>query len=98
MFVSLSQCYDGSEAIEMVKASMDQSKSFDIIFMDAQMTRVHGPEAALAIRKLGYVGAIVAVSGNVLEEDVVRFKKCGADVYITKPLELSKVEEVLLGA
>ena len=81
----------------MVQKSKHQDEPIDIIFMDAQMTHVHGPEAAATIREMGYVGVIVAVSGNIMDEDVARYKKCGADLYLTKPLDLDKVEEVVTG-
>jgi CheY-like chemotaxis protein len=69
----------------------------DIIFMDSQMTVVHGPEAATKIREMGFTGMLAAVSGNILDEDVQHFKACGADLFISKPLDLSKVNEVVAG-
>ena len=81
----------------MVQESMQQHSPFDVVFMDAQMTEIHGPEAAAAMRAMGFRGMVVAVSGNVVEEDVQHFKKCGADAFISKPLELEKVEKVMAG-
>lgn len=90
--VLLPQCYDGSEAVDIIR---EQGSSVDVVFLDSQMTHVHGPEAAAAIRSLGYTGLIVAVSGNVLDEDVLHFKRSGANSFISKPLDLSKIQDVL---
>ena len=70
----------------------------DVIFMDAMMTNMHGPEATIAIRDLGYRGCIVAVTGNTLKEDVNHFLSCGADVFLSKPLQLSQLMKVMNGS
>ena len=92
------QCFDGSEAIDLVRESLSlPNGAIDVICMDSQMTVVHGTEAATKIRSMGYTGTIVAVSGNILDEDVSKFKKCGADAFVSKPLQMLKIEEILAG-
>ena len=61
------------------------------------MPRMCGPEAAAAIRQLGYIGVIVGVSGHVLEEDEVAFLSQGANRVVSKPLEFSKLNSILQG-
>jgi CheY-like chemotaxis protein len=65
--------------------------------MDAIMTTVHGPEAARAMRDMGYTGCIVAVTGNTLQEDIDHYLSCGANLLLGKPLQLDKLREVLQG-
>ena len=65
--------------------------------MDAVMNVVHGPEACVAIRKMGFKGKIIAVTGNTLSEDVDHFLSCGANVLIGKPLQVSNLVKVLTG-
>jgi len=59
------------------------------------MPRMDGPRATKAIRELGFVGLILGVTGNVLQEDVETFKQHGADDVFFKPLELTKFDIML---
>lgn len=61
------------------------------------MTKVHGPEAATVMRRMGYTGRIVAVTGNTLQEDIDHFLASGADIFLGKPLQLDRLQEVLEG-
>jgi signal transduction histidine kinase len=60
----------------------------DTILMDYEMPYMTGPEATRAIRKLGYKGTIIGVTGNVLVEDVEYFKESGADEVLGKPISM----------
>lgn len=57
---------------------------------------MHGPEATVELRKAGYTGAVIGVTGNVLQSDVDYFLKCGADAVLAKPLNIPKLVTVLL--
>jgi len=59
------------------------------------MPRMDGPRATKAIRELGFVGLILGVTGNVLQEDVETFKQHGANDVFFKPLELKKFDDML---
>jgi len=61
------------------------------------MIKMNGLEATRNIRSLGYSGTIVAVSGNVLEDDVDAFLQAGANYFVGKPLEQSRIQDVLQG-
>ena len=94
---TVDEAADGIQAIEMVRASISVGLPYDVILMDHQMPRMCGPEAAAAIRQLGYIGVIVGVSGHVLEEDEVAFLSQGANRVVSKPLEFSKLNSILQG-
>ena len=64
-------------------------KKIDTILMDYEMPYMTGPEATRAIRKLGYKGTIIGVTGNVLVEDVEYFKDSGADEVLGKPISMA---------
>lgn len=82
---------DGEEAIE--KARSDR---FDIILMDIQMPRKDGITAATELRKLvPQLPPIIAVTANALPEEKKRCLENGMSDYITKPITLSVLEEVL---
>lgn len=51
---------------------------------------MHGPEATVELRKAGYKGAVIGVTGNVLQDDVDHFIRSGADAVLAKPLNIPK--------
>lgn len=69
----------------------------DMIFMDQMMPRMTGSEASMAIRKLGYNGPIIAVTGSALSEDAEYMLSHGIDRVLTKPLNVEDVTAVIYG-
>lgn len=73
--------------------------SYDIIFMDVQMPVMGGYEAAAKIRELERTDAktipIIAFTANAFKEDIDKALSYGMNAHITKPVELSKLLEVL---
>ena len=58
------------------------------------MNILHGPETAKRFRDMGYKGPIIAVTGNVMNEDVADFLSKGANKVIGKPLNLSEFKSL----
>ncbi len=73
---------------------------FDLIFMDVQMPEMNGFEAALEIRRLeeetGTRIPIIALTANAMAEDRKLCLDSGMDDYLSKPIELKRLNEVLL--
>eukprot|EP00596_Hydrurales_sp_CCMP1899_P003723 CAMPEP_0119040616 /NCGR_PEP_ID=MMETSP1177-20130426/10622_1 /TAXON_ID=2985 /ORGANISM="Ochromonas sp, Strain CCMP1899" /LENGTH=834 /DNA_ID=CAMNT_0007005877 /DNA_START=938 /DNA_END=3442 /DNA_ORIENTATION=+ len=84
------EALDGVDCLRKVEESKD---SFDVILMDDNMPHMSGPEAANALRRKGYKGVIVGVSGNTLEEDVKRFLDSGASFVLPKPLDIEALRD-----
>ena len=83
---------NGRVALEMV-----QLGHYDLILMDVQMPEMNGYEATKAIRALPGNRSripIVAMTANVMKEEVERCKQAGMDGYVPKPFK----REELLGA
>ena len=86
----------GQEAMELW-----ESGSYDMILMDLQMPRLDGISATRMIRKKeqergGHI-PIVAMTANTFEEDRERCIAAGMDAYLTKPLDMKKGLEVIMG-
>jgi DNA-binding response OmpR family regulator len=64
----------------------------DTILMDFEMPIVKGPDAAKQIRELGWMGTILGITDNVLEEDVDFFIWHGADEVLAKPVSLERIK------
>jgi CheY-like chemotaxis protein len=67
---------------------------FDLILMDYYMPNMTGPLAIEQIRKLGYEGMIVGVSG-VMDDDVNHFIQAGANLVLCKPISLAALWKAL---
>lgn len=68
---------------------------YDIILMDYQMPVMDGPTAIAEIRKLGYNGIILGLTGNALLSDREAMMKAGADGVLLKPLDMDLFRETL---
>lgn len=79
---SVSVAGDGAEAIELAL-----EREFDLVLMDIQMPLVTGTEALAHLRQLGYRKPIVALTANVLSEDVEQYLGAGFDGYLSKPVD-----------
>jgi len=87
---------NGEEALSLRKENAD----FDIIFMDIQMPVMGGIEATEQI--LNYEDKnrkrhipIIALTANALIGDKEKYINAGMDGYLTKPIQVSKIIEVV---
>jgi CheY-like chemotaxis protein len=86
----------GREALEL----LDQMNwRVDLILMDVQMPEMDGYQATAAIRQMeiargGHV-PIVAMTAHALDRDRERCLAAGMDAYLTKPIRMEKLLEVL---
>lgn len=86
----------GSEAIQIVEASMgDEKDKIDVVFLDYVMPVVNGPTVAAKIRQLGYTGIIIGVTALIEAADQEVFISNGADIVAVKPLQPLAVQEAL---
>ena len=81
----------GFEAIDHINSG----KTYDIIFMDYMMPKMDGIETTLQLRNLGYQGTIVALTANALTGNDIMFKENGFDEYMTKPIDVKKLNDIL---
>jgi CheY-like chemotaxis protein len=68
---------------------------FDLVFMDMQMPLMGGEEATRLIRHAGIEVPIIAVTANVMSEDVERYKRAGCQALLGKPVVQSEFLAIL---
>jgi len=73
-----------------------QEKAYDMILMDLQMPNLDGYEATKAIRERDKEIPIIALSANVLQEDIDRAYAAGMNDYLLKPIDTQKLYRVFL--
>ncbi|MDR3280274.1 MAG: response regulator [Synergistaceae bacterium] len=85
-------CESGEESISLIKR-----KRYDLVLMDHMMPGMDGIEAARAIRALGdrFRVPIVALTANVVSGMREMFLKNGFDDFLSKPIEISKLNELI---
>ena len=82
---------NGQEAIDKL-----EGQEFDIVFMDVQMPVMDGLEAARLIRSRGgEQPVIIALTADAQEEDRQACLDAGMDDYISKPLQLDRLLNIL---
>jgi CheY-like chemotaxis protein/anti-sigma regulatory factor (Ser/Thr protein kinase) len=87
--------FSGKEAIYMI-----QQGDFDIVFMDHMMPEMDGMETTHEIRKLGgkYKDLmIIALTANAFQGAKELFLENGFNGFITKPIDVQKLNENLTG-
>ncbi|MCL2197992.1 MAG: response regulator [Defluviitaleaceae bacterium] len=82
---------NGLEAIEKIEAG----NTYDLIFMDYMMPQMNGLEATTLLREKGYTAPIVALTANAITDKAEMFLQNGFDGYITKPIDIKEVDNVL---
>lgn len=81
---------NGAEAVDKALG-----QKFDLIFMDIQMPKVNGYEATRTLRDKGFKMPIVALTAGTMEGDEAKCIEAGCDVYLSKPVVISKLIETL---
>lgn len=87
---------NGRIALEKVLESTEQGEPYDLILMDYEMPEMDGCIASKNLREMGCDSFIVGVTGALFNEDVVRFKQCGANEVLAKPLDMNILMEMLV--
>lgn len=98
---------NGEEALQVLML-----KSFDLILMDCQMPVMNGYETTREIRMLEKNNShelfankesssshipIIALTANAFKETKEKCFECGMDEFVTKPIKLSDLKEIIEG-
>jgi len=93
--VKIDSCLSGTEAIELVKRN-----NYDLIFMDHMMPEMDGIEATASIRawekdSTRQQTPIIALTANAVVGMKEMFIENGFNDYLSKPIDVSKLDEIL---
>ena len=81
---------NGAEAVE--KALVND---YDLILMDMQMPVMGGLEATQMLRDAAFDGPIVALTANVMKNDVDSYLEAGCNQALAKPIDQHQLEQTL---
>ncbi len=89
------------EAVDSGEAAIKlaQEEDFDVILMDVHLTDMTGLEAARWIRQIDHAQRrdvpIIAMTGNVTDEDKTVCRDAGMDAFVGKPVDPDALEAAL---
>jgi CheY-like chemotaxis protein len=82
---------NGHEVIEMAS-----QQRYGVILMDVQMPEMDGLEASSMIRRgMEVQPVIIAMTANATKEDKDECMKCGMDDFLSKPVKLEELVDIL---
>jgi signal transduction histidine kinase/DNA-binding response OmpR family regulator len=91
MGLEVSAVFNGREAVNLVSSSVP----FDLVLMDVQMPVMSGLDALQEFHAMECRTPVVALTANVMSDDVERYKAAGFDDYIGKPFELQQFVSII---
>ena len=89
--ISVDMAYSGHEAIDKIKSG----EVYDIIFMDHMMPGMNGLETTKIIRGMGYDHPVVALTANAFKDSAKMFMSNGFSGFISKPIDIDKLNVYL---
>lgn len=99
--VKTTKAQSGQEALKILQERIRGSlKPFDLIFMDIQMPVMSGIDTTRAIRSLestieGMRIPIIALTAHALADEKQKLLKVGMDDYVTKPIQMDQIIQIL---
>lgn len=90
MNIKVDECVNGKLAIESVK-----NNEYDCIWMDVMMPVMDGIESSKIIRKNGYNGIIIALTGQIEKSTIIECKLAGINNVLSKPMEKESLYQIL---
>jgi CheY-like chemotaxis protein len=93
MNCSVTIAQNGFEAVKLLNES-----AFDIVLMDMQMPKMDGLNATRIVKqgsKLNRNTPVIALTANATEEHKRACFEVGMEDFLTKPLSMNKLEEIV---
>jgi CheY-like chemotaxis protein len=88
---------NGKEGVEAVEERLKAGgKMFDLIFMDIHMPVMDGLDAAFKINELGVKVPIVALTANIMSNDLEHYKISGMSDFLGKPFTSQELWKCLI--
>ena len=89
----MAPCHADITLVENGKLAVQQAKQqdFDLILMDIHMPELDGIAAQQQIRKMKSQIPVIALTANVMVEDIERYLESGFVEHVGKPIDLNKL-------
>lgn len=84
VYPKIEHAADGFEAIDKL-----QGGHFDVMITDVAMPRMNGEQLLQRVQALGIQIPVIALTGNLSDADVARFKRAGFFALLFKPVDVN---------
>ena len=91
--ITIDVANNGLEAVNIIRNNLN---SYKLILMDIQMPIMDGYEATKHIQELNDSIPIIALTANVMKQDIEKAKQIGMSGHLKKPIEIQKLYSVLI--
>lgn len=89
--INMQVAINGQEAVDLAKKFRP-----DVVFMDIHMPIMDGIEACTLIKKIYPEVPIIAVTANVMDEDISHYLATGFEHFLAKPIEIPLLYQLCL--
>ena len=88
--------FNGKEGVDIATERHNNGKPFDLILMDIHMPIMDGLEAANRIAEIGVKTPVVALTANIMSNDLELYKANGMSDYLGKPFTSQELWRCLI--
>ena len=85
---TVDECEDGQQAVDYMVDRLASNTCPALILLDMQMPILDGYATARQLRKLGYMGPIVALTADAMQGDMNQCREAGCNDYLSKPIDV----------
>lgn len=85
----------GEQAVDLVKASLETDRTFDLILMDIRLPTIDGYETTRRVRAAGYAGPVVAITARAMENEIEECHNSGCDACVRKPFDRAALRDTI---
>lgn len=86
-----------AQAVATMREAVDNFERFNIVYIDRDLPGRHSYVVLSRLRKFGYTGVAVLLSGESFMDTNSRFLSCGGDAVLFQPVNGKDIEMTLLG-
>lgn len=96
-YTNVDQAVDGQDAFDMIAEAHSTNSSYEVIILDIRMPKMDGHDVMHAVKLKGWnLPKVVVVTASVLDEDRDRCASLGAEYFLSKPVDLAELRNVML--
>jgi CheY-like chemotaxis protein len=86
-----------AQAVATMREGVDNFERFNIVYIDRDLPGRHSYVILSRLRKFGYTGVAVLLSGQDFMDTNSRFLSCGGDAVLFQPVTEQDIEMTLMG-
>lgn len=98
-FYNVNSVENGKKALKELEKAHNENEPYQILLLDLRMPVMNGYELIDIIKKNKWkLPKIIVVTASIMNEDRKKCSKLGVKYFITKPIELKSLNDILLHA